>query len=278
MRPLVAALVLTVAACSGSPGPAPTPVPTGHTLTITLTDTITGAIIGTQTQQVTSLPAQLALTAPGYVRRDTWARSPAVTVDLIPEGDFDLGFYRQFARNGLEAPGSLTALRVLSQSPSIYVQRVGLSDPQLAAMEAAARDTVTALTGGRLHVVAWETGPEARAPQTGWITAEVVHEPDTTQCGRALVGAPAGRIWLNVANPRCAWDSAMAHEVGHALGFHHVDVVGALMRTPRPATDNRPSALERHHAAIAYARQRGNMDVDTDPLTSALSAPMLVVD
>jgi hypothetical protein len=39
-----------------------------------------------------------------------------------------------------------------------------------------------------------------------------------------------------------------------------------------------PTEQERHHAALAYARTAGNLDIDRDPQRPALSAPSLVSD
>lgn len=44
------------------------------------------------------------------------------------------------------------------------------------------------------------------------------------------------------------------------------------------ATDA-PTDLERHHAALAYARARGNRDIDVDPQTpTTFSVPRMVVE
>ena len=73
----------------------------------------------------------------------------------------------------------------------------------------------------------------------------------------------------------------MAHELGHALGFFHVDRRGALMSPQQdwslPSNDT-PLEIERHHAALAYARQPGNQDVDRDPRGSGGSQTRVVVD
>jgi hypothetical protein len=202
------------------------------------------------------------------VTRET--RADARSIDLIPEATFDLGFYRQFARGTLEA--SAGPLRVLSQAPSIYLQIAGLSDVNVAALAQTARDTLPALTGGRFQVHAWETGAEARPERPGWITVELVND-GAAACGRATVGTPAGHIWLNTA-PAChrggfntGSPSLFAHELGHALGFWHVDTPASLMQTvvPQGAV---PSDVERRHAAIAYARTAGNSDVDVDPVST----------
>jgi hypothetical protein len=187
------------------------------------------------------------------------------TVDLIPEVGFDLQFYRQFARGGMDGP--LQPLRVLGRAPSFYMEvegSKGLSAQTAAQVELLARRLVPELTGGTLQVVRWETGPTPRPPQEGWIMIERRDEPGGV-CGRALVGAVAGQIWLD-GNQRCNMAAVFAHELGHALGFWHVDVPGSLM-FPRDRASNiadAPTERERRHAFIAYRRTAGNRDVDVD--------------
>jgi hypothetical protein len=156
---------------------------------------------------------------------------------------------------------------VLAQAPSIYLQRTGLSDANVAALEQAARDVIPALTGGRFQLAAWETGTDLRADANGWITVEIVNDP-ALDCGRTDIGAPAGHIWLNIAS-RCTFrgftvhPTTFSHEIGHALGFRHVScacLMNTAVQIGTTATD-----IERYHASIAYHRSAGNRDVDVEP-------------
>lgn len=278
---LIVALLLTLAGCGGgSPtSPSPQPQPPGPTrISGTITDTMTGAQVGTFSSEASSFPARVSVSASGYVTRETWVRSASPTVDLIPEAGFDVTFYRQMARGTLE--GSMQPLRVISQAPSIYLQTTGLSAANVAALEAAARAVVPALTGGKFQVQAWETGDAVRQPSSGWIIVDLVNEPDGASCGRSEVGSAAGHSFLNTA-ARCGFNGfiidpgTLAHELGHALGFWHAEAA-PLMRAGRIRGTAEPSDLERRHAAIAYHRSAGNLDVDTDPVAPAALRPLIV--
>jgi hypothetical protein len=256
-------LSLLLAGCGSERSPiGPSPIPSPATFTGSVTDTVTGAPISGFTALVAG--SRLTVSAPGYVTRET--RASTTSVDIIPEAGFDLGFYRELARNAHEAPGSLDALRVLAQAPSLYLQRAGLSDAHVAALEQAARAIVPALTGGRFQLLAFESGDGLRGEAAGWIIAELVTD-QAGPCGRSAVGASAGHIWLNTIE-RCRRDGMiigstrlLQHELGHSLGFSHVGNPGALMYA---TTSGVVTDAERHHAAIAYKRTAGNRDVDVD--------------
>lgn len=266
-------LALLASACgsTNSPvGPSPMPPASGAThITGTITNTMTGAPVGTFTSEAAGFPARVSVSAPGYVTRETWVRSAAPTVDLIAESGFMLDFYRQFARGTLD--GSIQPLRVLAQAPSIYLQTAGLSASNVAALEQAARAVVPALTGGKFSVSTFETGEASRAPSTGWIVVDIVNEGPAI-CGRAEVGTGGGHLWLNM-DAHCAYQgnridpSVMAHELGHAFGYWHVSTPGALMSNVSHEWGRVViTEQERHHAAIAYHRSAGNLDVDSDPV------------
>lgn len=277
----VLAFLLLLTGCGGNhqTGPSPTPTPTQTHIAGTITDTMTGASVGSFSSDTSIFPARVSVSLAGYLTRETWVRSASPTVDLIQDAaPFDLGFYRQLVRNGYESPGALDSVRVLAQAPSIYLQTAGLSVANVAALEAAARQIVPAMTGGKFTVQAWETGPDVRAPSTGWIVVELAN--DDGNCGRSFVGAPAGHIWLNTA-AKCArggnavTPTLLSHEIGHALGFSHVGRTDALMNAITAGT---PLETERYHAAIAYHRNAGNLDVDVDSVSSSPARTLRVVD
>lgn len=241
-------------------------------------DTVSKAVIGSFTQDVTSLPATVTVSAAGHITRQTRVGSRTPTVDLIPSiPPFSREYYNQLARATLEDP--IQPLFVLSQAPAFYLQTRGLSGTNVTHLVAAIREIVPAMTGGRFSATTIETGDDARPERTGWIVIELVSEPDSGHCGRASVGQSAGHIWLNTASTQsssCESRGDMVarpsiqHEIGHALGFWHVDVREALMNGTLRWDDNTVlTDGERHHAAIAYQRSAGNRDPDIDASTAA---------
>lgn len=226
--------------CLHQPSPAPSPTFSGA-----VTDTVTGAPIAGFSALLNG--SRVTVSAPGYLTRETRNGN----VDLIPEAaPFSLAFYRQFVRNGFEAPGNLEPLRRLTVAPSIYLQTAGLSPSTVTALEHAARQAVYDFSGQTMGVVSFEMGEALPADRSGWITVELVNDA-AVNCGRSFIGAPIGHVSLNLAS-RCNFatfgTTALAHEIGHALGFWHVEDSGALMFASATATAASP--LERYHGEL----------------------------
>ena len=97
-------------------------------------------------------------------------------------------------------------------------------------------------------------------------------EPEQDFCGRALVGANPGLIEINYERCGSACSNkvtptALAHEVGHALGFWHVDQ-GIMAAVVSKACSNvQFTEAETIHGRLAYLRAVGNTDPDHDPPT-----------
>lgn len=267
-----------VACGSSAPslGPSPTPIASAITVTGTLTDTVSGTVIGSFTQSVDRLPALVPVRAADHLERTARITSATPTVDLIPETGIDLAFYRQLVRGALD--GRMDPVRRWTESPRIYLQRTGLSAGTIAALEQTARAVIPAWTGERLTLAGWETGDAPRPEAAGWIVVSTLDDP-APYCGQTTVGG--GAITLNT-KPNCVEAgyaaTNFAHELGHALGFWHVDRADAVMHAPAPRGVTGPSLAERAHAAIAYARAPGNRDVDVDSLSGSLMGVQRVID
>jgi hypothetical protein len=131
-----------------------------------------------------------------------------------------------------------------------------------------------------------ESGTESRPEAVGWINVDILRDPNQRQtCGRAFVGRNPGLITLY--NDVCSCGSnkipgaLVLHEVGHALGFFHVNDRNSVMFPflPGNCPPGRLSAAESYHSAIAYTRPRGNVDPDTDPPSNAaLITPLILVE
>ena len=100
--------------------------------------------------------------------------------------------------------------------------------------------------------------------EPGWIYVVPVTDLPGTRCGQARVGANPGLIQLNANNTACLDLEVFAHELGHALGFFHVDprVYPNAVMKPLGWRHNsgqyRFSAQEKYHARLAYQVGRGH--------------------
>lgn len=211
-----------------------------------------------------------------------------LALDAISLVGFDLPFYRQFVRNGLDSPNALQPLRRWTTNPNIYLKTVDeagapIDDATLDMVQRTAVDVIPIWTNHRHVVGTFERGTLTRVGMPGWITitwsAAMVN---ANHCGRAMVAA--GYIELEAHNPRCrVWPwitstSLVRHELGHAMGYWHTDAPSDVMsRTAWISNNQQPSVRERAHAAIAYARPVGNTDPDTDPSGPVTLAPTRLV-
>ena len=292
---------------TATPAPTPTPSPaplqfsyTGRVIE-TLTGipvtgaTVTSGAISVQSESggafsldLSVSSARITVSAPGYLTRETTITTGRdVAVDIIHDAPpFSLVFYRQMARNTWEG-GTALQLYVLPVAPAFYLQTKGLTSENISALAQTTRSMVAAFTGGRFAVTTFETGVETRAVRAGWIVIELIHDAAEWWCGKALVGATAGHIWMNTAHDACLVrgsldEGVLSHEIGHALGFWHLDFQNALMHSEFELHHRTITDGERYHASIAYKRFAGNRDLDVDATNvgprSVTSDPVLIVD
>ena len=236
-----------------------------------------------------SLPGDVIfeVSAPGYVTRRTHLSSVSsngeIRVDLIRESaPFALDFYRQLIRNQHDAPGNLQALRRWTRNPNFYVNTTNprqggeLSSAERDAIRNIIHGSVRQMSGGQLSAGTIEFGAGPRAEKAGLITVTFVDDQANQYCGWSRVGNDPGAITINLAghcDTPCGTLSprTVAHEVGHALGFYHV-ASGTVLSAQWAASDcgsTTLSAMEEHHARVAYSRRAGNRDPDYDPLTAS---------
>lgn len=233
-------------------------------------------------------PLPVEITAGGYTTRNTFIKLAGsrsdVGIDLIRDGgQFSLAFYRQFVRNDLDAPGQREAIRRWTKAPNFYINTLNpatgqpLSDAEVETIKTTIRAAVPQLTGGRFEAGAITSAPVDRPQASGLIIVKITNDRQGGYCGRAWVGTDPGQIEINYA---CATDPCgamvpwiIAHEVGHAMGFYHIDAGPGIMRRNWLARDcavTSFSDVERVHARVAYARPVGNTDVDADPQAGLL--------
>lgn len=149
---------------------------------------------------------------------------------------------------------------------------------------------VEALTGERYH--GRIEGGLVDRNETGWITVVFdtpPHENDSSGfCGYARIGENPGRIWLHLDSRgrpmesrtgNCGYGNyqikTIMHEIGHAMGFQHVEDGRAIMHPGGGAYSGSGryptvfTAREQYHAQLAYRVGRGWRDYCGWPLRVA---------
>jgi len=242
-------------------------------------------------------PYRLTISGSNIVSRDLWvgwqsgARTGVAIEAIRNSAPFSMEFYRNFVRGTFDQPNAPFAVLRWMDSPRFYVKTIDQNgrpvEPEvLQVVRDAIGRAVAAFTAGRLSVAALEMGTETRPEAVGWIMVNIRRDPnERSTCGFANIGSNPGSITLN--NDVCSCGSnkipgaLVLHEVGHALGFFHVPDRNSVMYPflPGNCPAGQLSAAEQYHAAIAYARPRGNLDPDNDPSsTRALTAPIPTSD
>ena len=104
-----------------------------------------------------------------------------------------------------------------------------------------------------------EVARHSNRHEPGWIY--VFPETDLpglrNRCGQAGVGTNPGSIELNADNPNCLDLEVFAHELGHALGFYHVDPSVYPHAVMKPGGWRHNSGQYRFSAQEKYQRAPG---------------------
>jgi hypothetical protein len=238
---------------------------------------------------------RVVLTAPQILSRTVFvaASTGGLRLDAIrvDEGGFDPEYYRQLVRNALDSTSGLQPIRRWTRPPSFYLRTVDDAgtpvDPaMLDAVEADIRLVVPIFSAGQFAAGAVERGPHSRETSYGWITVKWAPEPEAGVCGRAHVGVEQGGtmtfFYTQASGCSCGGVALgprlVRHELGHAMGFWHTSREDDVMYSRNRNCQAMPTARERAHASIAYARPVGNIDPDVDPGSSPRLQTVLASD
>jgi hypothetical protein len=290
MRRLLLLAVL-LSSCGGSNPAAPTVTPTApstYTISGAVTSLQSGAALpgvtvngtpadGSGRYSVTSTGGSLTLQAIGVgivPRTVTGLVSGSRAFDLTAialDGTFDLNFYQQFARGKLDN-ADLQPIQRWEFAHSVYIRTVddagnAIDQASLDLVQRTITETAPIWSAGAFGVSGFERGTETREGQSGWLT--VKWDNGAAHCGMTTIGNDGGTMTLRPTDQACRCGSVavgaalVRHELGHAFGYWHTDSTADTMHTPIDC-DRQPSARERYHARIVYARPVGNVDPDTD--------------
>ena len=182
-----------------------------------------------------------------------------------PEARFDDAFWRQLVYNQHQEPDSIAGRGswVLSEPVNMHIVTTNESGEVVLVPDVVARMRRQALAVGRLLsgrniIRRVDASPENPGERLGWILVTPTADADDVVCGKAGIGWTAGRIWLRSTRAHCMDADIFAHELGHALGFYHLDPSsygGSVMVKSGSAPDTF-TARESYHARLAYEAGR----------------------
>lgn len=235
---------------------------------------------------------QFGITRDGYLSRQSQlmvqGNQAGVSLDVVEQSPpFDLTFFRQFARGGFEGP--LVSLQPWTEAPRFYIRTVTddvgeAVDPSvIAGVTRVIHNAVPELSAGRFQRPTIETGEEARPQKSGWVNViflsfRLLVPNSPTVTGFSTVGQlpdggytllryfpPDGSRGRSVYGCGSLTVDTEDHEIVHTMGFRHTAATATDFQSGQGCMGaGRPDRVK-YHVAIAYARQPGNLDQDTDP-------------
>jgi hypothetical protein len=236
-------------------------------------------------------PIAITITASGHVTRRTFlGASPGATLDVIETDSlWNLGFYRELARNGAGG-GRLEPLNPWTVEPRFYVDRSPetgsnreIPDGTVDAVVRAIGDVLPLLSGGRLAGDRIEVGtnpPADQAPGTvviRWDPVEIARTAGAASGITRGVGGNASVVLLRSIEET----GVIHHELGHVLGLYHPlgGLRPSLMSGSGKVVPPFFTDWDIFHAKITYARPSGNTDVDNDPagFVAVRASPVTIV-
>ena len=231
--------------------------------------------------------ASITVTASGYVFRGAQfvlAPNRDVRIDVLRDAPpFSLEYYRQWARNGLNA-STFAATKPWTVNPNFYLRRTMddgtaiVPDSMVAEIRRVIAASIPDLSGNRIQMGAFEVGDVVRPLEAGWVN--ISFSATMAFFGQSTVGGNSGTINLryfagssnasnNPRNCSSAEVGVLDHEITHTMGFWHTQLVETdSFSGPGCPGNNRPEQT-RYHSAVMYARPTGNLDPDVDPSGSA---------
>jgi hypothetical protein len=232
------------------------------------------------------------ITGPGIVERQTIVTSPTTErarLSVIP-ASFDIAAFNEMFRSAnarlqrwttrpaLVVIASVMAYRVPADEYTATDER--MSDDEVAQLVAHLTGGLSLLTGGtytsfaRVDVERPASGTRALVTRAGTIVVGryngILTFAQTIGYGRwaenpdGSVNGGAMFLDWNFDRDDARRRLLRIHELGHALGYLHVESRTSIMN---PAIGPEPTDFDRAAAIVAFQRQPGNVSPDTDPMS-----------
>ena len=190
---------------------------------------------------------------------------------------FDDTLWRQlvYDQHGEPGPLGLRRSHTLARRMGVYIKTTDeTGQASLSAELVAEAATLLQQWGeqwtGRSTVSRVSSGRDHPGERQDWIVIEpytsLTHFAGATEntCGLARIGGNPGRIQMSMEDrcmqPREQFLAILAHELGHAVGFFHVDPQHFPTSIMKPAIGGDfiyPSGREQYHGGLAYDIGRG---------------------